>query len=323
MKRAALALASGAMLPGLGMRGALGQSAAGYPARPVRIVYPFSAGGSGDVVIRIIADGLGKAWGRPVLVDNRPGAGGMLGADIVAKSAPDGYTLLCTLTNLVQAPALFGKAPYDASRDFVPVAELATSTLVLVVQASVGIRDIKGLLAYIAAQGNPFPYGTYAVGGTGHLLMESFARNTRASLVHVPYKGEAPLLNDLLGGQVPAGIISPGNARQHAGKLRAIAVTGTRRTAFLPEVPTFQEAGVAGLERRGWMGLFAPAGIPAEIVRKIEADVNRVMTDSARARVRETGLELTGSTTAAFAATYRDDLKYWTELIAASGIRLD
>jgi tripartite-type tricarboxylate transporter receptor subunit TctC len=306
---------------GMGMRQAWAAQT-DYPGRAVRVVVPFAAGGSSDVVMRVLSDGLSKAWGKPVIVDNRPGAAGMIGADAVAKAQPDGYTLLATLTNLVQAPVLFGKAPYNAQRDFVPVSEIATMNLVLVVQADLPVKDVKGLIDYIRKQGKPFPYGTYALGGTGHLLMEIFGKNAGVPLVHVPYKGEAPLVNDLLGGQVQAGIIGAGNARQLSGKLRAIAVTGTQRAPLLPDVPTFAQSGVTGLERQGWFGLFAPAGTPAPIVEKISTDLRKLMPAS-RARVAETGYVLTGSAPAEFAGVYKSDERFWTDTIKASGIRLE
>ncbi|CAN7758383.1 tripartite tricarboxylate transporter substrate binding protein [Cupriavidus necator] len=308
---------------GIGLGTAVAQESA-YPKNAVRVVLPFSAGGSSDVAFRVLADGLSKAWGKPVVVDNRPGAGGMIGADAVAKSAPDGYTLLATLTNLVQAPALFGKAPYNALRDFAPITELATLNLVWVVQKDLPVTDIKSLIEYAKKQGQPLPYGTYAVGGTAHLLMESFGRAYKVPLIHVPYKGEAPLLNDMLGGQVQVGILGPGNARQHAGRLRAIAVSGVSRSPFLPDVPTFKEQGFTGLERQGWFGLFAPAGTPATIVERVSADVNKLMMVPAiRTRVGETGYVLTGGTPAAFASTVKTDEKFWKEIIAASNIHLD
>ncbi|MBP0623776.1 Bug family tripartite tricarboxylate transporter substrate binding protein [Cupriavidus consociatus] len=308
---------------GIGLGTAFAQDSA-YPTHAVRVVLPFSAGGSSDVAFRVLADGLSRAWGKPVLVDNRPGAGGMIGADAVAKAAPDGYTLLATLTNLVMAPALFGKAPYNAQRDFAPITELATLNLAWVVHKDLPVVDIKSLIEYAKKQGQPLPYGTYAVGGTGHLLMESFGRSNEVPLVHVPYKGEAPLVNDMLGGQVQIGIIGPANAKQHAGRLRTIAVSGVSRSPLLPGVPTFKEQGYAGLERQGWFGLLAPAGTPASIIDKVSADVNNLMVVPAiRARMAEIGYVLVGGTPASFAKTVKTDERFWKDIIAASNIHLD
>lgn len=297
-----------------------------FPTRTVRIVMPYAAGGTGDVVARTIADGLAKAWGKAVVVDNRPGAGGMIGADMVARAEPDGYTLLFALTGLVQAQILYSKASYNAVRDFAPISELATAHLALVVQPDLPVANARQLADYIQKLGKPLPYGTYGLGSSGHLQMEIFGRNARVPLTHVPYKGEGPLLNDLLGGQLPAGMVAAVSARQHArsGKFKVIAVAGQGRSPLLPDVPTFQEAGVTGLERQGWIGLFAPAATPRAIVDKVSADVNRVLTNAdLRARMVDLGIVLKGSSPAAFADVVKVEQAYWAEAIRASNIRLD
>lgn len=317
---------AGAALGGVGLNARAQASVAGYPTRPVRVVYPYQAGGTGDVVARQIAEGLAKAWGKPVIVDNRPGAGGMIGADMVAKAEPDGHTLLLTLTGMVQAPSLYSKATYNPVRDFAPISELGTSNLALVVQPSLGVSSVKQLVEYIGKQGKPLAYGSYGLGSSGHLYMEIFARNTKVALTHVPYKGEAPLINDLLGGQLPAGMIAAVSARQHAaaGKLRVLAVAGAARSPLLPDAPTFAEAGVRGLERQGWVGMFAPAATPRAIVEKVSADVNRTLANpDFRARMVDLGIVLKGSTPAAFADVVKAEQIYWAEAIRASDIRLD
>ncbi|WP_244223062.1 tripartite tricarboxylate transporter substrate binding protein [Cupriavidus lacunae] len=291
----------------------------------MRIVMPYVAGGAGDVVARVIADGLAKAWGKAVVVDNRPGAGGMIGADMVAKAEPDGYTLFA-LTGLVQAPLLYSKANYNAVRDFAPISELATSNLALVVQPGVPAANVKQLIDYIRKLGKPLPYGTYGLGSSGHLQMEIFGRNAKVDLIHVPYKGEGPLVNDLLGGQLPAGIVAAVTARNHAqtGKLKVLAVAGQARSPLLSDVPTFQEAGVPGLERQGWLGLFAPAATPRAVVDKVSADVNRVLANpELHARLVELGMVVKGSSPKAFAEVVKVEQTYWAEAIRASSIRLD
>ncbi|QBY51265.1 tripartite tricarboxylate transporter substrate binding protein [Cupriavidus oxalaticus] len=316
--------AAGAALAGTGWT-ARAQGAA-YPARTVRIVMPYAAGGTGDVVARAIADGLAKAWGKAVVVDNRPGAGGMIGADMVAKAEPDGYTLLFALTGLVQAPSLYTKATFNPVRDFAPISELATSHLALVVQPDVPAASIRQLVDYIRKLGKPLPYGSYGLGSSGHLYMEIFGRNAGVPLTHVPYKGEGPMLNDLLGGQLPAAMVAAVSARQHArtGKLKVIAVAGQARSPLLPDVPTFQEGGVPGLERQGWIGLFAPTGTPRAIVDKVSVDVNRVLTNAdLRARMVDLGILLKGSSPAAFTDVVKQEQAYWAEAIRASDIRLD
>ncbi|MGN5478289.1 Bug family tripartite tricarboxylate transporter substrate binding protein [Cupriavidus basilensis] len=317
---------AGAAFGGIGLNARAQASAGGYPSRAVRVVYPYQAGGTGDVVARQIAEGLAKAWGKPVIVDNRPGAGGMIGADMVAKAEPDGHTLLLTLTGMVQAPSLYSKAPYNPVRDFAPISELATSNLALAVQPTLGVTTLKQLIDYIGKQGKPLAYGSYGLGSSGHLQMEIFGRNAKVALTHVPYKGEAPMISDLLGGQLPAGMIAAVSARQHAaaGKLRVLAVAGAARSPLLPDVPTFAEAGVRGLERQGWIGMFAPAATPSAIVEKVSADVNRTLTNpDFRTRMVDLGIVLKGSTPSAFAEVVKSEQAYWAEAIRASDIRLD
>lgn len=316
---------AGGSLAGLGVGRAFAQPA-GFPGRTVRIVMPYAAGGTGDVVARAIADGLAKTWGKAVVVDNKPGAGGMIGADAVAKADPDGYTLLMALTGLVQAPSLYGKAPFHPIRDFAPISELATSHLALVVQPDLPVTSLKGFVEYAAKQGKPFPYGTYGLGSSGHLQMEIFGRVAKLQLVHVPYKGEGPLVNDLLGGQVPAAVVGAATARTHsrAGKIRVLAVAGTTRSPLLPETPTFRESGYAGLERQGWIGLFAPAATPVAIVDKVSADVNKVLANAdLRTRMTDLGILLKGSSPAAFATVVKAEQEYWAEAIRAANIQLD
>lgn len=320
--------AAGAALAGVGLgaRAQGGAQGGDFPARTVRVAMPYAAGGTGDVVARMVADGLAKAWGKAVVVDNRPGAGGMIGADMVAKAEPDGYTLLFALTGLVQAPLLYSKASYNAVRDFAPISELATSNLALVVQPDVPAANVKQLIDYIRKLGRPLPYGTYGLGSSGHLQMEIFGRNARVELTHVPYKGEGPLVNDLLGGQLPAGVVAAVTARQHArtSKLKVVAVAGQSRSPLLPEVPTFQEAGVPGLERQGWLGLFAPAATPRAVVDKVSADVNRVLANpELHTRLVDLGIIVKGSSPAAFADVVKVEQTYWAEAIRASNIRLD
>lgn len=323
MRHLGLGLA-GASLAGLGVGRALAQQ--DFPARPVRMVMPYAAGGTGDVVARAIAERLSRTWGKPVVVDNRPGAGGMIGADAVARSEPDGYTLLMALTGLVQAPSLYRKAAFNPVTDFAPISELATSHIALVVQPSLNIKSLRELIAHFGRQDRPLPYGSYGLGSSGHLQMEIFGRVAKLPLVHVPYKGEGPLVNDLLGGQVPAGVVGAATARTHsaAGKLRVLAVAGSDRSPLLPDTPTFRQEGFAGLERQGWIGLLAPAGTPRPLVEKISADVNRVLESAdLRARMTDIGVLLKGSSPTAFAGVVKAEQVYWADAIRAADIHLD
>ncbi len=305
------------------IRAPLVRAADAWPNRPVRIVYPYPPGGTGDAILRPIGTALSSLWGQPVVVDNRPGAGGMIGAESVAKAAPDGYTLLFALTGLIQMPVLYGKAPFDPIRDFTPICEIGTSHWALVAQPELPVSDVAGFLAYAARQPRPLPYGTYSIGSSAHLQMEALARQTKAPLVHVPYKGEAPLVQDLLGQQIPTGTVAAVTARRHAGKLRAIAVAGATRAPLLPDVPTFAESGHAGLERQGFAGFLAPAGTPAEIVEKVAADVGTAIADPAfRTRMNDLGFILRNTPTSAFAEFLRLEQQYWIQVTRDTGVRL-
>jgi tripartite-type tricarboxylate transporter receptor subunit TctC len=316
----------GAAAWGLPLTGARAQPA--FPSRPMRVIVPYAAGGTTDVLARQLFELLGKQWGHAAVIDNRTGAGGNIGADAAAKAEADGYTLLLTLTNLVQAPLLYTKTkvPFDPLRDFTPISELATTTITLVGQADLPYTDLKGLVQHARASGKPVLYGTYGQGSTAHLMMEMFGHGVGLKMEHVPYKGEMPLMNDLNGGQVALGVVGANTARAHtqSGKLRALAVNGTSRSPLLPDVPTFQEAGFSGAERRGWFGLLGPAGLPQAIADKIAADVNATLAKpDFSARMLEMGVEFRGSTPAAFAARMKEDSAYWAEAIRIAKVQLD
>ncbi|EHP42065.1 twin-arginine translocation pathway signal protein [Cupriavidus basilensis OR16] len=317
--------AAAATLTGLTTGTALAQPSA-FPRRVVRLVWPYSAGGTGDQFARALAEALAGIWGKAVVVDNRPGAGGMIAADMVVKAEPDGHTLLMALTSVVQTPLLYGKAPYNPVRDLAAISELATIHQTLVVHPDLPATSMKGLAEYARKLGKPLPYGTVGLGSSSHLQMEVFGRNAKVALTHVPYKGEAPLMTDLLGGQVQVGLVAAVTARQHVrtGKLRPLAVGGMNRSSLLPDVPTFQEAGFSGMARTGWFGIFAPAATPPALVQKISADVNKALESPAlRARMLEAGILLKGSTPAAFSEVVRRDQVYWGELIRSADVRLD
>lgn len=315
------ALAAGGL--GLGLRPARADS---FPAKPVRLVVPYPAGGATDVLARAIAEPLGKMWQRPIVVESRPGASGMIGADAVAKADADGHTALLTITTLVQAPSLYAKAPFDPVRDFAPVSNLGTTSLVFAVHNSVPATTLAEFIALVKSRPKQFNYGSFGTGSSGHLFGEVFNDAAGLDMTHVSYKGEAPELNDLLGGQVPAAIISVMGARPHTatGRLRALAVTGPARAPQLPDVPTFRECGIAGMDAMGWFGLLLPAAAPRPVVEKFSADVNRVLAMPAvRGRMSEMGVVLMGSTPDAFGDTMRSDYARWGKVIRTRNIRLD
>ncbi|WP_420997841.1 Bug family tripartite tricarboxylate transporter substrate binding protein [Cupriavidus sp. 30B13] len=301
-------------------------AAANWPSRPVRLVVPYPAGGATDVLARAIAESLGKTWGKPIVVENRPGASGMIGADAVAKAEPDGHTALLTITTLVQAPSLYARAPFDPVRDFAPVSQLGTTSLVLAVHNSVPAATLAEFIALVKSRPRQFNYGSFGTGSSGHLYGEIFNDAAGLDMTHVSYKGEAPELNDLLGAQVPAAIISVMGARPHvaSGRLRALAVTGPARAPQLADVPTFRECGVAGMDSMGWFGLLLPAAAPRPVVEKFSADVNRALAAPAvRGRMNDMGVVLSGSTPDAFADTMRSDYARWGKVIRTRNIRLD
>ena len=320
------ALALAGTVAGLSGAGtAMAQGA--FPSKSVRLVVPYPAGGATDVLARAIADGLGKVWKRPVVVENRPGASGMIGAEAVARAEPDGYTALLTITTLVQAPSLYTKAPFDPVKDFAPVSELGTTNLVFAINSSaVPATSLKEFIALVRAKPRHYSFGSYGTGSSGHLYGEIFNESANLDMIHVSYKGEAPELNDLLGGQVPAAVISVMGAKPHAasGRLRALAVTGASRSPKLPDVPTFKESGVSGMDSLGWFGLLLPAATPRPIVEKFSADGNKVLADpTVRTRMNDMGVILTGSTPDAFAQTVQADYARWGKVIRTHNIRLD
>jgi tripartite-type tricarboxylate transporter receptor subunit TctC len=321
----AASLAAGGGFAGLASALAQGTGASGYPARPVRLVVPYPAGGATDVLARAIAAPLGQQWQRTVVVENRPGASGMIGADAVVKAAPDGYTLLLTLTSVVQLPSQYAKPPFDPVRDLTAVSELATTHLVVAANSSMP-GNLAEMVQLAKSRPKAYSYGTYGTGSGAHLYMEVFTGTAGLDMVHVPYKGEAPLLNDLLGGQVSLGTISVMGIKPHlrTGKLRALAVVGNTRAPLLPDVPTFQELGYRGLDGPGWFGLFAPAGTPRPIVDKVSADVNAILASpDIQQRMTDLGVIVKGSRPQEFTEVARADQAYWAGVIRKLNIRLD
>ena len=256
-----------------------------WPARAVRMVMPSPPAGSPDRVTRLVADRLAARWGQPVVVENRPGATTMIGTEYVIRNAqPDGYTLLSTFTSLVQAPALFDKVPFDWERDLAPITQLIRSEVVLVVRGDSPWRSLGELIAAAkAAQGTspnkPLSYGSFGNGSSFHIYGETLKRGAAINMTHVPYKGEAQSMTDLLGGQVDVNFNSIGTALPHlrSGRLRALALVSPVRSRAMPDVPTFAEAGVRRLETAGWFGLLAPAATPRAVVERVAADTAQVL----------------------------------------------
>jgi tripartite-type tricarboxylate transporter receptor subunit TctC len=253
-----------------------------YPDRPIRIINPFPSGSPVDVIGRLVADRLEKAWGQPVLVESKSGAGGTVGANYVAKSPPDGYTLLVTsASTMATAPALYKSLPYDPVRDFAPIWAVKSSGQVVVVNPALPVSNLQELVAYAKAHIGQVSYASSGFGTVQHLAGELFNARTGAALIHVPYRGGAPATNDLLGGHIQVMFDAIGNTLQNinAGRLRALAVLRARRAAVLPDVPTTAEAGVPGVELYGWVGLFAPAETPPGVLEKLSTTIAATMAE--------------------------------------------
>lgn len=297
-----------------------------YPTGPVNIVLPFPPGGSTDVVARVIADKLSKKWDQPVTVDNRPGGGGLIGAQAVQRAKPDGSTLLLTLTTMVQTPHLHAKPPYDPRTDFAPVTRIGTSNLVLVIHPDVPAKTLDEFVALVKANPGKYSYGSFGMGTSGHLYGHVFSKQQGLDMVHVAYRGEAPSVTDLLGGQVPAVIMSANGSKEHiaSGRMRALAVTGSSRAEVLPDVKTFEELGYKNMSILGWYGMFAPAGTPTDILIKVSDDVLDVIAEpEVKEKLGAIGVMLGGDGPQAFKEMIARDYDYWGRVIKDAGVKIE
>jgi tripartite-type tricarboxylate transporter receptor subunit TctC len=301
-----------------------------YPARPLRIIVPFTPGGSSDVLARAIGLELGRALAQPVVIENVPGAGGSVGGEKAAKSAPDGYTLFMGhVGTLAVNPWLYPKLPYDPQRSFTPVAWVARVPNVLVVHPSVAAHSLKELVALAKSRPGQLAYGSGGNGSAAHMTMEFLKMQTGTSFLHIPYRGTAPSVTDLLAGQVQVLFTGIPALLPHirAGKMRALAVSSPKRLPTLPDVPTVAESGVAGtrgFEADQWYGLVAPAGTPADIVTLLNQHVNKaLLSEEVRARLASEGAEATPATPQAFAQLIASDLVRWGDVVKRARITLD
>jgi tripartite-type tricarboxylate transporter receptor subunit TctC len=314
----AAALALGAGVPA---------AAQDWPAKPVRIVVPFSPGGVADNSARVIAEKLGARLGAQVLVENRAGASGNIGTEAVAKSAPDGYTLLLGFDGtMVINPHVFAKLGFDTLRDFAPVTKLGDATLILVAHPSVPVGNLPELIDYSKRQPGGVAYGTSGTGGTPHLAAELLKQRSGANLVHVPYKGGGQAIGDVVGGQIPLVYTAIATAQQYvkAGRLKGIAVSSEKRSGALPEVQTFIEGGQPGFVVASWTGIFAPAKTPRPIVERLQREIASVLADpEVRTRYDSLGIDPVGNTPEAFAAQVRDDLARWEKVVRQANIRIE
>ena len=298
--------------------------AQGYPARPVRVLVPFSAGGTVDIVARIVGAKLASDLGQPFLVENKPGAGGTIAAAQLAKSPGDGYTLMMMSQALAYSASLYPDLPYDTLRDLAPIAFVGATPNALVVTHLLPVRTVQEFLAYARANPGRIAYGSAGVGSAGHLAVELLQSLTGIRLTHVPYKGNAPVLTDLIGGQIQVSLLTMPSVMPYVkgGKVRAIATSGSRRSPALPEVPTIAEAGVPGYEYTPWYGMFGPGTLPKEQIARLNAAVNKALAEAGLGeKLAQQGLEVHAMASDQFREIVRGDVARWGKIIRELGIR--
>lgn len=302
------------------------QGAASFPGKPVTIVMPFPAGGMGDTLARLLATQLSAEWKQSVVVDNKPGASGMIGNGYVARAAPDGYTLLIAITQVVQAPTLIPNLQYDILKDFTPLSKLVNARSIFVTSADSEIKSLKDYSALASASPGKYSFGSYGVGTTAHIQGEIFNKRNNIRATHIPYKGSAPLITDMLGGHVTLAFMDMSTTLPYlsSGKMKGYAVSGTTRSSVLPDIPTFKELGYSGFEVSGWYGLLGPANMPPDIAKKISTAAARIVqSPEVKAKLVSLGLEPEGSSAEEYARTIESDLVVWRSIIKEGGVKID
>ena len=298
-----------------------------YPNRSIRLVVPFVAGGSTDIVARLVAQKLTEQWDKQVDVDNRSGGNGAIGMEIAARAVPDGYTLvLGYIANLGTGPALNPKLPYDAIKDFAPISHIVTAPSIVVIYPGLPARNLQDVIALARVKPGAIAWGTSAVGSIGHMSGELLNRLAGVQMTHVPYKGGGQAVVDVVGGQIPMVIIGMTAATPHvrAGRLRAIATTGAKRSFAFPDVPTVAEQGFPGFAADAWYGLLTTAGTPRPIVDKLNGEVIRIMKlPESKERMANVGFEIVASSPAEFAQLIREEIPKWTKVVREAGIRAE
>ena len=298
-----------------------------YPSKSIRFVVPFPPGGIADVMARVFGQKFADSWNQPVVIENRTGAGGNIGAEVVAKSPPDGYTLVMGSigTHAVNV-SLFSRMPYDPVRDFAPVALTMEADGLLVLHPSVPVKTLKELIALSRARPGQLAYASAGNGTAGHLAGELFKSMAKVDIVHIPYKGNVPAITDLVGGQTSMlfATLPTVLPLAKAGKLHALAVTGAQRNPATPDVPTMAESGLPGFEVTNWIGVFAPAGTPADVVAKLNAEIMRIMRlPDVQSRLANEGAKFRPTTPNEFAAFVKAEIAKWGKLIRDSGVKVD
>ncbi|WP_316149153.1 tripartite tricarboxylate transporter substrate binding protein BugE [Cupriavidus sp. BIC8F] len=325
--KAVINAGAAACIAALGLAHAGLAQAQSYPNKPIRLIVPFAAGGTTDIVARAVSDGLGRELGQPVVVENRGGGGGAIGADALAKSAPDGYTLgIATVSTMATNPATNPKNPYDPLKDFAPITNLVNVPNVLTVNPKVPAKTLKEFVAMLKANPGKYSYASAGKGSISHLDGELFKDITKTDMVHIPYRGSGPALNDTLAGQVNAQFDNLPSSMPHiqAGKLRALAVAAPKRVEGLPDVPTFAEAGMKDMNNMAWYGLVAPAGTPAAIITRVhDAAVKALQDPNVKRRLADSGAYTDGNTPAQYAAQIKRELDLRKKIAHDQNITLE
>jgi tripartite-type tricarboxylate transporter receptor subunit TctC len=300
-----------------------------WPTRPIRLIVPYAAGGANDVTLRLVSKHVSEKLGQAIIVDNRPGAGGVVGTNVIAKAAPDGYTIgVGASSTLIATPLTNPNSTVDVSRDLVFVSLLAAAPMVLAVNASVPVNSARDLPKYLREQKGKLSYGSMAVGHFGHVVLKELSDLYGAAMVHSPYKGEAPLVQDLVGGQIQMAMVTPPGIRGIAetGRVKLLAATGTKRLKVFPNVPTFEEQGFNDPVLKmyaGWIGIIAPAGTPAAIVKRLETEYEAAVNNpEVKEQLAEIGMEPIGAGADVFTATYAREKVVWRELLVKAGVEI-
>ena len=301
-------------------------AAQSWPARPVKMVVPFPAGGPTDVMTRVLADKLGQALGQPVVVENKPGAGGSIGSDLVAKSPPDGYTLLMATGSTHSVGPYLQKLPYDPNKDFTPLVYVGYATNILLVSPKLGVNNVRELIEYAKKEPGRLTYATSGIGSVAHLTSEMFANMAGVKMTHVPYKGTQLSINDMIAGQVGILFDNVITAKPHvdSGRLKGIAISSRERSSIVPNIPTVSESGLPGFDSTNWFGVFGPAGMSPAVAQKIDGELNRILRDPAvKERFKTLGFEITGGTPAQFAEVVQSESRRWAKVIRDARIKVE
>jgi tripartite-type tricarboxylate transporter receptor subunit TctC len=320
-RRMALATMSSLALMGAGST--LAQAQTAYPSQPIKFIVPYPAGGTTDVLARMVAQKMQESWQQTVVVENKPGAGGTIGNNLVAKATADGYTVLFGIVALVQQMTLM-KLPYDPLKDFAPISRVAVTPAVFAASTSLPVNNLAELIKLVKANPGKYSFGTYGPGTSAHLQGELLNLQTGMDLLHIPYQGAAPLVTAMLGGQLSTAFMDAGSSRQHIPKFKVLGVTGSERLSWLPNVPTFKEQGLNSFEPMGWLGLLLPAATPKPVVDKFSAETQRILKlPDVREKIEAMGLIPGGETSDSFAKVMKSDADIYARIIRDAKITLN